>query len=90
MLECYGCTKRTVEPNCHSAERCEHWARHEEQERNKHEKEAELRLMNNNPRVKWRKGAGSKAKSQYVIGEVRPYTKRGCTAVKEGSKREPG
>lgn len=35
--ECYGCSKRTAEPNCHHPDRCEYWARHMERQNKKYE-----------------------------------------------------
>lgn len=34
--ECWGCQKRTIEPNCHDEQRCEHWAKHAQRQREKY------------------------------------------------------
>lgn len=77
-MECQGCTKRTVEPNCHNVETCEFWARHMA-EREKKYAERELEQLSAAPRSKYRK-AGNKPGGDYIRGDHRPRRSKGGMA----------
>ena len=79
--ECQGCTRRTVEPNCHNAKTCQAWARHEKKQATRRECENDERILHSRP-VRYRKEAGSRGKGQYIVGEVRPTVKKGHEIVK--------
>ena len=65
MHECYQCTNRTTNPNCHNPKLCEKWAAHiERQKRIYAEREEESRLSR--PLAKF-----SKSKGVYYDGELR-------------------
>lgn len=79
--ECQGCTRRTVEPNCHNVKTCQAWARHEKGVAALRERENDERILHGR-QVRYRKGAGSRGKGQYIVGEVRPTVKKGHEIVK--------
>ena len=79
-MECQGCTRRTVEPNCHNEDTCEFWARHmAERRRTYDEREVERRIAR--PETKYIKNTTQKG-STYIRGEKRPTVPRGRTLVK--------
>ena len=79
-MECQGCTRRTVEPNCHNVETCEYWAKHmAEQERKYAERELDQRMRR--PDTRYIKN-GSQKCGLYIRGEKRPTVPRGRTIVK--------
>lgn len=79
--ECQGCTLRTIEPNCHNAKTCQAWARHEKKQAARRERESDDRILHGR-QVRFRKGAGSRDKGQYIVGEVKPTVKKGHEIVK--------
>lgn len=83
-MECQGCTRRTVEPNCHNEQTCEFWARHMA-ERRKAYSEREVARKNARPETRYIKNTIQKG-GMYIRGEKRPTVPKGCTLVKRGAR----
>lgn len=84
MNGCQGCTRRSIEPNCHNVETCEYWARHMA-EREKEYSERELRQLSNRAQTRYRKNGNGQG-SIYIRGEKSTRVPRGRTVVKGGAK----
>lgn len=69
MNECYGCTRRSIEPNCHSPETCEFWARHTEKQKAMYaQKKTAAELAR--PKARYLKSGNGRG-GTYVVGERR-------------------
>lgn len=78
MSACNGCTRRTVEPNCHNVETCPDWAKEEAKKEERYRKKAEEIMLNDTP-VHYDKSSG-----RYIPG-LHPYIKKN---TKNSIKRE--
>lgn len=69
MSACNGCTRRTVEPNCHNVNTCPDWAKEEAQKAERYRKKEE-EMMLNEKSVHYDKSSG-----RYIPG-LHPYIKK--------------
>lgn len=84
MEGCQGCTRRSVEPNCHNVKTCAYWAKHMA-EREKEYAKRELEQQASRPSSRYKKNGNGKG-SIYIRGEKATRTPRGRTVVKGGTK----
>lgn len=83
--ECYGCTRRSAEPNCHNPETCRFWAKHmAEQERKREKKQEEIATRKEYSRYK---KASNGRQGDYLRGSYKPLRSiPGRTIVQQGGK----
>lgn len=84
MKACQGCARRSIEPNCHNAKTCEHWAKHMA-ERERIYAERELAQLSSQPSGRYRKSLSKNG--MYIRGEYRPIRPKGRTVIQGGEKR---
>lgn len=83
---CEGCPERCAEPNCHNAEICAYWARHEAAQSRAYEERAENSRM---ARIPWSFEKGTNGRGhRYCRGNKENIARKrkGMETVKEGRR----
>lgn len=76
--ECYGCARRSAEPNCHNAETCAFWAAHTAKQEAAYARKRQAAEIAR-PKARYIKSGNGRG-GMYVVGEKR--TKGGGAACR--------